>query len=40
MVPMLMVAWREMISGDSGLSVVRSSVLGSGCSLVRVSYLA
>jgi hypothetical protein len=40
MVPMLIVAWREMISGDSGFSVVRSRVLGSGCSLVRVSYTA
>ena len=40
MVPMLIVAWREMISGDSGFSVVRSRVLGSGCSLVRVSYAA
>jgi hypothetical protein len=37
MVPMLMVAWREMISGDSGFSVEKSIVLGSGCSLGGVS---
>lgn len=35
MVPMLMVACREMISGDSGFSVEKSIVLGSGCSLER-----
>jgi hypothetical protein len=34
---MLMVAWREIISGDSGLSVEKSTVPGSGCSLVHVS---
>jgi hypothetical protein len=37
MVPMLIVAWRDMISGDSGLSFEKSTVLGSGCSLLRVS---
>lgn len=33
MVPMLMVACLEMISGESGFSVETSNVLGSGCSL-------
>jgi hypothetical protein len=37
---MLIVAWREIISGDSGLSLEMSKVLGSGCSLVRVSIVA
>ena len=35
---MLIVAWREMISGDNGVSVEKSTVCGSGCSLVRISY--
>lgn len=34
---MLMVAWREIISGDNGFSVEKSTVCGSGCSLPCVS---
>ena len=36
-VPMLIVAWRQIISGDSGLSFEKSIVFGSGCSLLYVS---
>jgi hypothetical protein len=34
---MLMVAWRDIISGDRGFSVEKSIVLGSGCSLLTLA---
>lgn len=37
MVPMLIVACLEMISGESGFSAEKSIVFGSGCSLGQFS---